>query len=45
MAKGEGGRQKMRQLDSITDSKHINLLTPGFTKRTGEPGMLRAWGC
>ena len=24
-AKGEGGRQRMRWLDSITDSMHINL--------------------
>ena len=26
-AKGEGGRQKMRWLDSITDSKDMNLST------------------
>ena len=38
------GRQKMRWLDSVTDSVDMNLSKLQEMMKTGEPGMLQSMG-
>ena len=48
MGKNEGkrrkGQQRIRWLDSITDSVNVNLSKPQRDWRTEEPGMLQSMG-
>ena len=39
------GRLKMRWLDGITDSMHMNFNKLQEIVRTGKPGMLQSKGC
>ena len=38
------GQQRMRWLDSITDSMHLNLSKPGDSGRQGSLACYNPWG-
>ena len=47
MAKGEGGSgtQRMRRLDSIADSRDMNLSKLGDSEEQGSLACHSPWGC
>ena len=44
LGKTEGGRQRMRRLDGITDSMSIRLSAPGAGDGQGRLACCSSWG-